>query len=154
MYVPESVGDIARTSLVAFEAIKPFWTHSFLAINPFKSRITYARSIYMVTLCTILAVTSLCALKAVCPNRTLFLTPAMKYVRQDPIKCCSLVCFWLLRMDVVVDEWSTKLLLIYLTNILWMMISVECCDILGTQSAVNWKCINLFPIISCKICIS
>lgn len=92
MYIPESVGNIARTPLVAFEAIKPFWTHSFLAINPFKSRVTHTRSIYMITLCTILAVTSLCALKAICPNRTLFLTPVMKYVRQDPIKYYSLVC--------------------------------------------------------------
>lgn len=119
MYIPESVGNIAGTSLVAFEAIKPFWTHSFLTINPLKSRVTQARSIHMITLCTILAVTSLRALKAVCPDRTLFLTPAMKYVRQDPIKSHSLICLWLLHGNVFVNELSTKSLLIYLSNILW-----------------------------------
>lgn len=118
MYIPESVGNIAGTSLVAFEAVKPFWTHSFLTINPLKPRVTQARSVHMITLCTILAVTSLRALKAVCPDRTLFLTPAVKYVRQDPIKSYSLICLWLLHRNVFVNELSTKSLLIYLSNIL------------------------------------
>lgn len=119
VYIPESISSIARTSLVAFEAIKPFWTHSFLAINPFKSRITQTRSVYVVTLCTILAVTPLCALEAICPNRTLFLTPATKYERQDPIKHYSLVCLWLLHRHAFVNELSTESLLIYLSNLVW-----------------------------------
>lgn len=84
----EGVGNIAGAPLVAFEAIKPFRTHSFLTVNPFKPWVTHTRSIHMVTLRTVLAVTSLCALKAKRPNWTLFLTPVSNIARcTDAFSC-------------------------------------------------------------------
>lgn len=71
----EGVGSIARASLVAFEAIKPFWTHSFLAVNAFESRVTYAGSVDVVALGPVLAVAGLCALEAIGADGTLLLTP-------------------------------------------------------------------------------
>lgn len=130
MYLPEGVGNIAGAPLVAFEAIKPFRTHSFLTVNPFKPWVTHTRSIHMVTLRTVLAVTSLCALKAKCPNWTLFLTPAMKHVRQDANKCCSLLCLWHLHENVFVNQLNIKPLLFYLSNTLWTGI-IGWCDILS-----------------------
>lgn len=85
VYIPEGVGNIARASLVAFEAIKPFWTHSFLAVNAFESRVTYAGSVDMVALGPVLAVTGLRALEAVGADGTLLLTPAMGWGRWDPV---------------------------------------------------------------------
>lgn len=87
MYLPESVGYVTRTFLAAFQAIKPFWTHPFLAMNPSKSRVTHTCSIYMVTLCPILTVAFLSALKAIHPDGTLLLTPAKKYGRHNEVKC-------------------------------------------------------------------
>lgn len=75
-YIPEGVGNIARASLVAFEAIKALRTHSVLAVDAFEARVTDAGSIDVVALGSVLAVTALRALEAVGADGTLLLTPA------------------------------------------------------------------------------
>lgn len=76
MYIPEGVGNIARASLVAFEAIKAFRTHPLLAVGAFEARLTDAGSADVVALGAVLALAALRALEAVGADGTLLLTPA------------------------------------------------------------------------------
>lgn len=76
LYIPEGVGNVARASLVAFEAIKALRTHPVLAVDAFEARVTDAGSVDVVALGPVLAVTGLGALEAVGADGTLLLTPA------------------------------------------------------------------------------
>lgn len=74
-YIPEGVGNIARASLVAFEAIEAFRTHPVLAVGAFEARLTDAGSADVVALGSVLALAALRALEAVGADGTLLLTP-------------------------------------------------------------------------------
>lgn len=71
----EGVGNIARASLVAFEAIKAFRAHPLLAVDAFEAGLADAGSGDVVALGAVLAVTALRALEAVGADGTLLLTP-------------------------------------------------------------------------------
>lgn len=78
-HIPDCVRRMTRTPFVAFQPVVSLGTDPLLTMDALKARITQTRSVDVVALGSVLAVTLLHALEAKCPHWTLLLTPTKKH---------------------------------------------------------------------------